>query len=99
KAGNLVKYVWPNVEDLVLAKNRSRAAELKKAISTGKYLADLNDIWEAVQKGRGKTIFVEEGYFQPAKNENGVLTPITSEEIKDKNDINDVVDDMIEYNL
>lgn len=99
KAGNLVKYVWPRVEDLVLAKNRSRVAELKKAIGSGKYLADLNDIWEAVQKGRGKTIFVEEGYFQPVKNENGVLTPISAEEIKDKNDINDVVDDMIEYNL
>ncbi len=99
KAENLVKYVWPHVEDLVLAKNRSRIAELKKAISSGKYLGDLNDIWEAVQKGRGRTIFVEEGYFQPVKNENGVLTPITSEEIKDKNDINDVVDDMIEYNL
>jgi len=99
KAGNLVKHVWPNVEDLVLAKNRARIAELKKAISAGKYLGDLNDIWEAVQKGRGRTIFVEEGFFQPVKNENGVLTPITTEEIKDKNDINDIVDDMIEFNL
>jgi len=99
KASNLVKSVWPNVEELTLAKNRSRIAELKQAINTGRYLGDLNDIWEAVQKGRGRTIFVEEGYFQPVKNENGILTPISSEEIKDKNDINDVVDDMIEFNL
>lgn len=99
KASNLVKEVWPNVENLVLEKNRSRSVELKKAVGTGKYLVDLNDIWEAVQKGRGKTIFVEEGYFQPVRNENGVLTPISSEEIQHKNDINDIVDDMIEYNL
>lgn len=98
-AGNLVKKGWPEVEQLILEKNRARVEELQQAISSGKYLGDLNDIWQAVQKGRGRTIFVEEGYFQPVRDENGILTPITTEEIKDKNDINDVVDDMIEYNL
>lgn len=99
KAGNIVKYIWPHVEDLTLARNRSRISELDQAISNGKYLTDLNDIWEAVQKGRGRTLFVEEGFLQPAKNENGVLTPINSDDISDKNHINDVVDDMIEFNL
>lgn len=99
KAGNIVKYVWPNVEELTLAKNRSRIAELDQAINNGKYVTDLNDIWDAVQKGRGRTIFVEEGFLQPVKNEDGVLTPISSEEISDKNHINDVVDDIIEFNL
>lgn len=99
KASNLVKNVWPEVEELILKKNRSRIDELEKAINSGKYLGDLNDIWQAVQKGRGRTIFVEEGFFQPVRDENGILTPISPEEIKDKNDINDVVDDMIEYNL
>ncbi|HLS30451.1 MAG TPA: hypothetical protein VK021_06315 [Flavobacteriaceae bacterium] len=98
-ADNLVRKVWPKVEELILKKNRSRIEELKQAISSGNYLGDLNDIWQAVQKGRGRTIFVEERYFQPVRNEDGILTPISTEDIKDKNDINDIVDDMIEYTL
>lgn len=99
KAATIVRSIWPHVENLTLARNRSRIQELEKAVNSGKYLSDLNDIWEAVQKGRGKTIFVEEGYIQPVKNDHGVLTPISSEEIKDKNHINDIVDDMIEHTL
>src|SRR5699024_9991616 len=82
KAGNLVKSIWPQVKELNLEKHRSRVSELKKDLNTGKNLSDINDIWEAVQKGRGKTIFVEEGFYQPVKNENGILTPIKPEEIK-----------------
>lgn len=99
KAGNLVKDVWPHVEDLAVKKQRDRISELEKAVGNGKYLSDLNEIWEAVRKGRGKTIFVEEGYYQPAKNENGILTPINADEVDGKEDIDDAVDEIIEYTL
>lgn len=99
KPGNLVKEVWPAIKDLAIVKNRSRVTELEKALSAGTYLSDINEIWTAVQEGRGKTIFVEEGYYQPVKNEDGVLTPIESSEISSKEDINDIVDDMIEHTL
>ena len=78
---------------------RSRISELEKALGTGNYLADLNEIWNATLEGRGKTIFVEEGYYQPVREDNGIFTPITYEEISSKNDIDDIVDDMIENNL
>lgn len=97
KASNLIKEIWPHIKELTVAKNRARITELKQALSTGKFLGDLNEIWRAVQEGRGKTIFVEEGYYQPAKEENGTLTPI--EKAKAGEDINDVVDEMIEHNL
>lgn len=99
KPGNLVKNIWPEIKKLALSKHRAKVVELEKALGSGKYLSDLNDIWEAVQKGRGKTIFVEEGYFQPVREENGILTPIESSEIKAENDNNDIVDDMIEHTL
>lgn len=98
-ASNLAKEVWPTIADLIVAKNRARITELENALSSGKFLSDLNEIWKAVQDGRGRTIFVEEGYFQAVKDEGGVLTPIKTEDISTKEDIDDIVDEMIEHNL
>lgn len=99
KALNLVKEVWPKVKDLQIETNRARISELVSAMNAGKCLSDLNEIWRAVKEGRGETIFVEEGYFQPVKSENEVLTPIKPEEINQKEDINDIIDEVIEHTL
>lgn len=99
KASNLTKEVWDDIKKLAIEKERSRVSELEDALGEGKYLADLNEIWNATREGRGKTIFVEEGYYQPVRESNGVYTPIAVEEISSKTDIDDIVDDMIENNL
>ena len=99
KPANLIKEIWPAIEQLKIETNRARVSELENALSTGKYLSDINEIWTAVQEGRGKTIFVEEGYIQPVRNEDGILTPISVDEISSKGDINDIVDDMMEHIL
>ncbi len=99
KPSNLAKEVWPTIKNLAIAKNRARITELEQALSSGNYLSDINEIWTAVQEGRGRTIFVEEGYYQAVRNDNGTLSPIESKDISSKDDINDIVDDMIEYNL
>lgn len=97
---NLVKEVWPAIKEMTVSKNRARIAELKKSISAGNFLSDMNEIWKAVQEGRGKTIFVEEGYHQPATiNVDDELTLINTDEISTKYDNDDIVDDVIEYNL
>lgn len=99
KPANLVKEIWPHIKDLTIANNRARITELEQALGSGKYLADLNDIWRAVRSGQGKTLFVEEGYYQPVKVENDILTPISAEDIVRPMDNNDIIDDMIEQNL
>lgn len=99
KAANLVKEIWPFVRDLTVAKNRARISELKTAVSNGNYFADLNEIWNAVQDGRGNTLFVEEGYHQPVKNTDGVLMPVDRNDENTKPDIDDVIDEIIEFNL
>lgn len=99
KPANLIKEIWPVVRDLTVENNRTRIAELNQAVSTGTCITDINEIWNAVKEARGKTIFVEEGYYQAAKNDDGFLTPIEASEISHRNDIDDVVDDMIEYTL
>ncbi len=99
KAANQVKEIWPVIRDLTVARNRARIDELELAVSANTCTTDINEIWTAVQEGRGKTIFVEEGYYLPVRNENGILTPIETDQIHSKNDIDDVIDDMIEYTL
>ncbi len=99
KASNIVKEIWPSIKQLAIEKERARVSELEQALNSGKYLSDLNEIWSAVNDGRGRTIFVEEGYIQPVREENNAFTLITAEEISSKDDINDIVDEMIEQNL
>lgn len=99
KATNLVKEVWPFIQELAIVKERARVKELESAINSGKYLSDLNEIWQAINNGRGATIFVEEGYFQPVREKDEILYEINEEDIASKEDINDIVDEMIERNL
>ncbi len=99
KPANLVKEIWPAIRELTVVRNRERISELEKAVSAGTCITDINEIWTATQEGRGRTIFVEEGYYQSAKNVNGQLIPIANDEIVSKEDIDDVVDEMIEFTL
>ena len=99
KSANIIREIWPAIRDLTVIRNRERITELEHAVGAGTCITDINEIWRAVQEGRGRTIFVEEGYYQSAKNVDGQLVPIEQNEITGKNDIDDVVDDMIEYTL
>lgn len=99
KPGNLAKEIGPQIERLTIESNRERIEELEQALGAGKTLSDLNDIWRAVREGRGNTIFVEEGYIQPVRDEDGMLTPIETADISHSSDIDDIVDEMIEHTL
>ncbi|HQN55697.1 MAG TPA: hypothetical protein PLR24_00605 [Saprospiraceae bacterium] len=92
-------YVAPQVEEMTLLKHRERISELSAAVNSGRALTDLNEIWAAVRVGRGKTIFVEQGYIQAVRKEDGLLKPIALDEVDSKEDINDVVDEMIEHTM
>lgn len=100
KAGNIIKDdVWPHISELTVENNRARITELENAISSGKVVTDINEIWRAAQGGRGATIFVEEGFFQAVRDEGDKLVPIELEDISSKEDIDDIVDEMIEHVL
>lgn len=99
KAANLVRKIWPKVEEMTLARHRNRIQELDAAINAGKCVTDLNEVWKAVQDGRGQTVFVEEGFYQPVKNEGGNLIPIAADQVESGKDINDIADEIIEHTL
>ncbi|HEY5370099.1 MAG TPA: hypothetical protein VIJ75_14045 [Hanamia sp.] len=98
KAHHIVEAVWPIVKKLNVERNNQRMSELKKAVNSRNFLIDFNEIWQAVNDGRGKTLFVKQGYFQPAKLENNHIELVSIENVENAN-VDDIIDDMIEKNL
>jgi hypothetical protein len=96
-------HIIPDAWEVVKAKNKeriaARIAELHKAVGAGKFLSDLTEIWNAIQHGRGQTLFIKKGYFQPAIMQNDKVMPIDKIEKDQKDVIDDIVDEMIEFNL
>lgn len=99
KPHHIVEAVWPLVRNYRAEQIRKRIEELENAADAGKVLTDLNDIWRAVNDGRGKTLFVKQGFFQPARLENDVVEPVSENERNVPGVVDDIVDEMIEFNL
>ncbi len=62
----IAQHAWPIIHDALVKRNDSRISELKEAVSRGNFLSDLNDIARAVTEGRGRTLYVQTNYVQPA---------------------------------
>ena len=62
----IAKDAWPIIHNELLKRNDARITDLKQAVSKGTFLSDLNDISRAVGEGRGRTLYVQTGYIQPA---------------------------------
>ncbi len=97
-AHNIIDAVWPVAKKWNEQKNHQRLEELDKAIGAKLFLTDLTEIWRAILEGRGRTLFVKEGYFQPAKLENNVVRAVSSDNMEEAN-VEDIIDDMIEKNI
>lgn len=73
-------------------KNTERLAELSEARGANLLESDLNQVWRAIHEGKGKTVFVAEGFHQPGKL-NGTNIEV-SEGVK--NDGPDAVADLVD---
>ena len=98
KAHYIVESVWPVMKQWNAEKNKQRLLELKRAVNSQNFLIDFNEIWQAVNDGRGKTLFVKQGYFQPVKLENNHVELVSNGNVERAN-VDDIIDDMIEKNL
>ncbi len=98
-AQKIVADAWETMLPLIKEKNAYRITELKKAVSEGKFFSDINEIWNAIQQGKGKTLFVKKGYFQPVIiGDNHIeMTDVNSQ--NQDNYIDDIIDEMIELNM
>lgn len=99
KTHDIVERAWVEVLSLVKKKNEERIAEVGQAIGENKVVTGYGEIWEAIKEGRGKTLFVKKGFYQPVVvNEQGV-SPLDGAANERNNIVEDIVDDMIEQNL
>lgn len=100
KAHHIIEAAWPIVLQIRKDNIKARVQELAIAENTGKLVTDFNDIWRAVNQGRGQTLFVQQGYFQPARLVNDTIE-LVPEEKTDRTGgvVDDIIDDMIEINL
>jgi hypothetical protein len=99
KAHHIVAEAWTLVLDLIKTRNEARMSDLRSAVTSGKFVSDYNDILKAIREGRGKTLFVRKGYFQPAILENDVIQLIENRGNNMKNVIDDINDELIEMNM
>ncbi len=95
----VVTKAWEAAQPAFEARNAARVAELHKAVAAQSFLSDLNDIWRALQEGRGATLFVKRGYFQPARVDGDRLVPLHEVATKVEGFIDDAIDEMIEIAL
>lgn len=99
KAHAVVAEAWPLAVKMLQEYNKGRIKELEKAISSGKFLNDYNEVWEALVSGRGRVLFVKKGFHQPAIFTNGRLA-LVEKVVKDANGVvEDIIDEMIEQAL
>lgn len=99
KAHHIIPEAWPIVQRANTERNNQRIQELKTAVGTGNFLSDFNHIWQAIHEGRGQTLFVQLGYFQPAILYNGAIQLVSPDQTRQPNVVDDIIDDMIEANM
>lgn len=99
KAHHIIPDAWEVFHELINRRQEERIVDLKQAVSTGKFLSDFNDIWKAINEGRGQTLFVKKGYFQPAIVDGDKIQLVSEGERKDFGVVDDIIDEMIELNM
>jgi len=93
----LAQAAWQVVTQATEESRKAALQELDKAIGQQKLASSLDDIWTLVQQGRGELLLLEEGYYQAAIDRDGKLELV--EEAKEVGVIDDIVDEIVEYQL
>ena len=95
---HLIEEAWKAYAPVVESQYNNRTDALEKAVSTGRLVTDHNDIWRALQEGKGGTIFVKQGLFQPAMLNDGHIELLPDSDREKKGAVDDIIDEMIEQN-
>lgn len=99
KGNSITKEAWKVVKKYIIEKENQRLVELENAVSTGNYISDLNEIWEALPTGQIQTLFIEESLFQSAKITENSLLLVGEDQREGKDIVDDIYDELIEANM
>lgn len=92
---NIVQAAWPTVEKWYKEKNQKLLTDLTENAGNGDFETDFTEIWKAIIEGKGRTLYVKEGFIQPAKlDDNNIVEPVKI----DNANVDDIIDEMIEKN-
>lgn len=96
----IVEEAWKEMRDYIVKRNNERKEELRKAVTENKFLSDTNEIWRAIHEGRIKTLFIEQGLFQPViLTDDNEIEYVSEDRRNDTGVIDDIYDEMIEANM
>ncbi|MFN2423104.1 MAG: hypothetical protein ABR572_04960 [Cryomorphaceae bacterium] len=76
-------------------KNADRLSELNEAQGKNMLESDLNQVWLAIHEGKGKTVFVAEGFHQPGKLNGTNIEVSENGESNGPDAVADLVDEII----
>lgn len=99
KSHHIVEQAWEIVKEYLVEQNNKRKEELLKAVNSGKFLSDTNEIYRAIQEGRIQTLFIEEELFQAGIMEADTIRFVSEEERHAKGVTDDIYDELIEANM
>lgn len=100
KNNNIVFKSWEQLAPILNRENNNRIDELKKALNEKKFVTDLNVIYRYVKNGRGRTLFVQKAYFQPALLFDDEVFPVdTFKNGQQGFFTKDIIGDLINFNL
>lgn len=99
-ASLLVSHAWPVILQLRKEANLNRKEELDAAAGANNVLTEINDIWRAVNEGRGRTLFTAKGLSMPARVTDEMnVTLVSPDSAEDRGVVDDIIDDIVELNL
>lgn len=96
---HIVRDAWQEVHTMIENRNRERLDELREAGGNNRVLTDYNDLWQAIEQGRGKTLFVQEGHFQPAIQVGDRVQIADGNNTGNPGYLEDLLDELIERTL
>jgi hypothetical protein len=94
-AHDLGRLIWPLVQEGMAEQRRQALAELEDAVSAGKFVAGIGEVFRLAKEGRGKLLLVEQDFHYPARvDETGMH--LTGSEETGPNALDDAVDEAVE---
>jgi len=94
-SSELAKLVWPVMKEKLRENRLKIFDELEIAVSQGKFVSSIGEVWRMANEGRGRLLVVEEDYHFPARiDKDGNLLPADDANSPDVMD--DAVDDVME---
>lgn len=95
----IVREAWEIVKEYNAKRNIERREELEKAVGSGNFLSDINDIWLAIGEGRVHTLFIEIGLYHSGIINGNNLELVSDDRKNETEVIYDIYDELIEQNM